>query len=492
MAAKDGAASAPVAREESVPTLRVAFGTPPRHFDPARMATTESYHLAFALYESLLWITADLQLEGLLAVSHEPDPSYSNWTFHLRPDVKFSNGADLHAKDVVYTFDRLRDPNFNSSLYPVLRVIKRVEALDDYTVQFSLDGPNIKFPYLLAAPQTGIVPDQATTADLAVRPIGAGPFRLVNYITNQQISMARNAEYWDAANVSVPALDYLYGSSFQQQIADIKAGRVDILPDIDPRYQEELEEEPTVTVLEVPSGRYQAIVMDASEAPFTNPKVRQALKLCADRQILQEKVLLGLGVQAADHPVSPVMTENWSDLPIPEYDPAKARQLLDEAGMAGNLSLTLITSPSRPGMVELAEAYKESALPAGVEIEIVRVPADVYWSQYAGKVPFHVSHWNFRPSIDDTMTSGYHSQSAQNESHWQDAEFDKLIEAARQEANDKLRKDLYAQAQVRLMDHGAVVIPYFRPVLMAMRTSIQGFLAHPSGWIDFYGVQITP
>lgn len=478
--------------EPAVPTMRVAYTTAPRHFDPARMTTIESFHLAFALYESLLWINSELGLEGLLAESHESDPAHKIWTFKLRQGIKFSNGADLLAKDVVYTFDRLRSPDFQSSLYSVLRVVQQVVALDEHTVQFLLDKPNVQFPYLLAAPQTGIVPDQATAADLASRPIGAGPFRLVSYTTGQRISMLRNPEYWDAASVSVPALEYVYGSSFQQQAADLKAGRVDILPDIDPRYKADLESDSNVTVMVVPSGRYQSIVMSAVEEPFTNPKVREAFKLCADRETLQEKVLLDLGTQAVDHPVSPVMAEYWTEMPAPEYNPAKARQLLAEAGIPGKLSLPLITSQSQPGMVELAEAYRALALPAGIEIEVVRVPPDVYLSHYAGKVPFHINHFDFSPSIDDTLTSGYHSESAHNNSHWHDSEFDHLIEAGRQEPDDQKRKDLYRRAQLRLKDHGAVIIPYFRPVLMAMRASIQGFRAHPSGWIDFYGVQIVP
>lgn len=134
-------------------------------------------------------------------------------------------------------------------------------------------------------------------------------------------------------------------------------------------------------------------------------------------------------------------------------------------------------------MVELATAFRDMARPAGINIEVIRVPPDVYWTDYGGKVPFHIGNWNFRPSIDETLMLAYHSQSQQNESKWSSPKLDHLIETARSKGDPAKRKALYQAAQALIHEEGRSVIPYFRPVLMAMRQTLQGFKPHPTGWL---------
>lgn len=469
--------------------LRVAFTTAPTQFDPARMATTEAYHFAYAVYDALVWIDQSLTAQPLLALSWEADTSLSTWTFSLREGVTFHNGAEMTATDVVFTFERLTDPNFGSSLLAVLRVVEEVEALDDYTVLFHLAAPNAEFPLLLGAPQAGIVPNQSTTADLAASPVGAGPFRFAESVPGERIRMQRNADYWDAEGIALRELEFVYFTSFSAQAAALKTGDVHILPDVNLQDLDIFNDDPAIEVLEVTSGRYQTIVMQATEAPFNDARVRQALKLCADRTGLQQQVLQNRGATGGDHPVAPI-SPFYADLPLPAQNTEQARRLLADAGYPNGLTLSLITSASRPGMLELARAFREMARPVGVDIEVIQVPAEVYWTDYSGKVPFHVGNWNFRASIDETFTIAYHSQSPQNESNWRDEEFDALIEDARGEGDFEQRKALYAEAQRFLMDEGAVVIPYFRPVLMAVRHSVQDLAPHPSGFLDFYGVTL--
>ena len=470
--------------------LRVAFTTPPEQFDPARMATTEAYHFAYAIYDALVWIDQSLTVQPLLALSWEANRSLSTWTFTLRQGVTFHNGAEMTSADVVYTFNRLIDPQFGSSLLAVLRVVEAVEALDDYTVRFHLVAPNAEFPLLLGAPQAGIVPDQITTAQLAASPVGAGPFKFVESVPGERIRMLRNADYWDAEGFVVRELEFVYFTSFSAQATALKTGGVHILPDINLQDLAAFIDDPKIEVLDVTSGRYQTIVMQATEAPFNDVRVRQALKLCADRIELQRQVLQNRGVAGSDHPVAPISPFS-AELPLPVQNVEQARRLLADAGYPSGLNLSLITSASRPGMLELANAFRDHARPAGVEVEVIEVPPDVYWTDYSGKVPFHVGNWNFRASIDETFTIAYHSQSPHNESNWRNKDFDALIEEARSEGDIEQRKALYAKAQQFLLEDGAVVIPYFRSVLMAVRSSVQGLDPHPSGFIDFSRVTLT-
>ncbi len=481
----------PTAISDTVQSLRVAFTNTPGQFDPARMTTIEAYQVAFAIYDALVWIDYTLTPQPLLALTWQPAPDRLSWTFELQQGVKFHNGAALTAQDVVYTFSRLLDPSFNSSFREILDFVQSVEAEGDYTVHFQLSTPNAELPFLLGSPQTGIVPNRTSNADLAARPMGSGPFQFVEFVPGEQLTLARYGDYWAAEDIKVQELHYVYLSSFAAQVATLVTGEIDLVPDIDLADLPTLADHPEIVLVEVPSGRYQTIVMQTTEPPFTDVRVRQALKYCVDRPALQQIVLQGRGQLGNDHPIAPV-GPFWVDLPLHSRNLDKARQLLADAGYAKGLQLALITSSSRPGMIELATAFSAMARPAGVEIEVIRVPADIYWTDYSGKVPFHIGNWNFRPSIDETLMLAYHSHSQQNESKWSSPELDVLIETARSEADFDKRKALYKEAQALIMEEGAVVIPYFRPVLMAMHQTLQGFKPHPTGWLDFSGVQSKP
>ncbi|MCX6044252.1 MAG: ABC transporter substrate-binding protein [Chloroflexi bacterium] len=482
-AEEKGAATAVAA-----PPLRVAFTNAPGQFDPARMTTIEAYQIAFAIYDALTWVDRELTPQPLLALGWQPARDRLSWTFQLRPNVKFHNGAPLTAKDVVYTFSRLLDPKFNSTFGAVLSFVKSVEAKGEHAVRFLLSAPNAELPFLLGSPQSGIVPNGISTADLAARPMGAGPFQFSEFISGDRLKMARYADYWGAEDIKVQELHFVYLPSFTAQVNALMSGEVELVPDINLPDLPALADHSEISVLEVPSGRYQTVVMQATEPPFTDVRVRLALKYCIDRPALQQAVLQGRGNLGNDHPVAPV-SPFWADLPLSVRNIDKARQLLALAGYPNGLDLSLITSSSRPGMVELAMAVSEMARPAGINITVVRVPADIYWTDYGGKVPFHIGNWNFRPTIDETFMIAYHSSSQQNESKWSSPKLDTLIDTARSEADLAKRKALYKEAQVLIREEGATLIPYFRPVLMAMRQVLQGFAPHPTGWLDFSGVQ---
>lgn len=133
----------------------------------------------------------------------------------------------------------------------------------------------------------------------------------------------------------------------------------------------------------------------------------------------------------------------------------------------------------------MAYAFQAMAKPAGITVRVVRVPAQVYWSDYAGRAPFHTSNWGFFPSIDQTFRTAYYSTAQSNESGWRNSALDQLIDQACGETSMTARKTLYAQAQQLLMEDGAVIIPYFKPVLHAIRATVQNVTPHPTGLLDF-------
>jgi len=468
--------------------LRVAFLNYPSTLDPARAGSMEAIQAVYALYDALVYIAPDLTAQPLLAAGWQEAPDRLSWTFDLEREVLFHNGMALTSADVVYTFNRLLDPAVESPMRLVLGFIAQVEALDEYTVRFVLSAPNEDLPLLLGIPLTGIVPQGMSTIDLTAQPTGAGAWQLASVVSGESIRLTRNPNYWDKSfSMQFETLLYRYFPSIPAQVEAMLAREIDLIPDVPPDSLNQLAEYPEIGVQEVPSGRYQAIVMRVEIPPFYNPQVRDALKLCLDRPAMQERVLAGRGMLANDQPISPIHPF-WAELPLPPYDPQQARQLLAQAGYPDGLQLTLITAAIEPGMVEMAYAYRDMALPAGVAVEVITVPSDIYLTDYAGRAPFHVVNWGLRPSVDETLTTSYHSLSPANYSHWNNPQLDDLIVAARSEPDPALRTELYRTIQELIAQEGCTLIPCFMPVLMAAHKSLEGFSSHPTGWLDYSGV----
>ena len=479
--------------EAEVPTnvLRVALATLANTFDPPLFDNAGAYILGFTLYDTLVWVDHTLTPQPMLAEQWESNPNGRIWTFQLRQDVTFHHGTPFTATDVVYTLTRLLDPKLQSSMEPVLNFIKEVQALDDYTVRFLLRTPNADLPLLLGAPQTCMLAHDYSATQMSNNPSGTGPFRFDTLVSGERLIYVRNPDYWAAERIAIDELQHIRIPSFAEQVTALVQDEVDLLVDIDVAVIPPLKENPDMSVLETPSGRYQNLAMRVDGTPFSDNRVRQALKACIDRDALQQ-IWQGHALVGNDHPVAPI-SPFFTDLPPQPPDIEKARQLLVDAGYASGLQLQLLTADVMPGMLNFATAVQRMAQPAGIQIEVVevKVPSDIYFTDYWGRAPFYVSSWEFRPSVYETFAIAYHSLSAWNETGWSSPALDKILDEARSARDPEQRKTLYKAAEQLLIEEGAVVIPFFLPVLTAMRTRVQGFTPHPAGWVDLRDVQLV-
>jgi peptide/nickel transport system substrate-binding protein len=476
---------------EPLPTLRIALSVLPTTFDPALFENIEAYPFGFAIFDGLVWVDAQLTPQPMLAERWETNRDGHQWTFHLRTDVTFHHGSPFTAADVVYTFTRLLDPALGSPLQPVLSFIQQTEAVDDQTVRFHLATPNVDLPLLLAAPQLRILPHDYTMDRMMSRPSGTGPFLFDEHRSGELIRYVRNPDYWAADRIAIEVLEHIHMPMLDEQIAALMRGELDLLLEIGPDQIAQLQENPDIVVLQTPSGRYQNLAMQVKDRPFDDKRVRQALKACLDRSALQQQVLQGRGAVGDDHPIAPI-SPFFPDLTMPPPNLEQARELLTEAGYPNGLQLQLLTADAFPGMVQLAYAVQAMAKPAGIAIEVIeaKVPSEIYFNDYWGVVPFYVSSWEFRPSIYETFAIAYQADSDWNETGWSSPELDQILTTAQAETDQEQRRALYGKATQLLMDEGAVIIPYFQPILTAVRTNVQGFTPHPAGWVDLRDVQL--
>lgn len=469
--------------------LVVAFPASPQELDPGLMRQSEVYAITAEVYDNLTRIDEKLQPQPQLAEKWQASTDGLTWTFQLRQGVTFHHGTPFTAEDVVRTFGRLLDPEYGSAARSLLSFIDEVAAIGNNTVEFRLNSPNSDLPLILGGVQMRIVARDRTNEDNSTSPSGTGPFKWSTYVPGERVVLTRNPNYWasDEDGNQLPFLDeinFVAISEESSRVAALAAGDINVLWQIAPSSMAVLENSNNAKVLEAPSGVYLDIAINVTEPPFDDVRIRQAMKLVVNRQQMLDIVGLGLGQIGNDQPVAPIHTF-WADMPAPERDIEKAKTLLTEAGYPNGIDVTLWTSTVRPGMNDMALLYQQQAAEAGIRVTVMAVPPDGYWDLIFMKKPMFMSKWTFRPTTGETISIAHSSQTAFNETAYTNPKIDDLLTQARAEQNPEQRLLMYSEIQRIIAEEGGTILPFYQPNIMAVSADVNGFLPHPTTWLDF-------
>ena len=406
-----------------------------------------------------------------LATTWKSNDAATEWTFTLRQGVRFHNGASFTAKDVIYTLQNVMNPALESPGAAVLAIVnaEKVVAPDDFTVVFPLKQPHADFPLLLLHYSMYIIP-----ADIGEKinttGIGTGPFKLTQFAPEGVTTVVANNEYWDGTP-GVAQVDIVGIADTEARTAALLADQIDYVEATSPDNVDLIKQKSNYKIYDLPAGNWPVFVMKTDEAPFDDNRVRLAMKLVVDREAMVASVLKGYGKVAGDHPVWPG-DQYYLDVKRPR-DVAKAKALLAEAGHASGLEVTLYTSAIDENMIPMAVMYKEMAAEAGIIVTIQQEPADGYWNDIWMKKPFCCSSWGER-TADQVLNEVFRSGATWNETFWQNAAFDGLLDEARRQLDMTKRKALYQQAQQLLADEGGAIIPFFTDGLSSAHKRVTG------------------
>jgi peptide/nickel transport system substrate-binding protein len=449
--------------------------------DPAKINNVADAMYSWSMYEPLVWLDNGFQPRPYLAESWEPNGDGTVWTFHLRQGVKFHDGSSFDAADVIYTYKRLIDPQTASPAAAELAFLAdaKMEAVDDHTVRFTLAKPDVELPIRLSSKFALIVPEGATSEQLATKPNGTGPFKIDAIVPEAPRAVLNaNPDYWEAGKPKAKCLELTAIVEPVSRAAAVLAEQTDLLLVADPTTIEQLRASGKVDLAEAQGGTFIVFTMWIDEPPFNDVRVRQALKAVIDRQALVDLALLGLGVPGNDNPIPPTSPYAFT-ADVPKQDIEKAKQLLAESGHADGLKVQLNTGATElyPGMLTMVQAYKEMAALAGIDIEIVTSPADSYWDEIWLKRSFVTSYWSPRPPAS-AFATGYTCEASYNETHWCREDFEALLKKASETVDAKAREDLYKQAQKLLAEEGGVIVPAFTSLVSALRKGCTGYEPH--------------
>jgi peptide/nickel transport system substrate-binding protein len=464
----------------------VSLPVGPNNLDP-RMATDDASQKVHQLiFDNLMELDEHLQVVPKLASRLEhPDPL--TYVVALNRGVRFQDGHELTAADVVYTFRCFLDPDFVSPRKGSYRELASVEARDAYTVVFTLKVPFESFPINLITP---IVP---AGADLSLRehPVGTGPFRFVRYAVDDYIELAPFEDYFggrprnDGLLLKIVPDDVMRGLELRKGSVDIVVN--DLVPDI----VHQLEGDPRLQAVESPGVDYQYVGLNLRDPILRDVRVRQALAYAIDRQAIVNYLRRGLAVPAVGliPPLSWAFAPDTFSFP---HDPEQARRLLDAAGYRDpdgdgpepRLRLALKMSNVEFNRLQ-ASVIQQHLKDIGIALDVRMYEfATLYADVLSGNFQMYTLQWTAGSLADpDILRRVFHSNqtppSGFNRGYFSDAEVDRLLDEAFSAREAAQRLELYRQVQRRL----AVQVPYIslwnkRNVAVASR-SLEGVRLSP-------------
>lgn len=463
--------------------LRVSVDQAVAVLNPLMVRVDPEYLVAELLYSGLTRLAPDMTADPDLAESWTSTPDLTEWTFKLRPGLVFHDGSPCTAKDVAASFAAMLDPKTASPARANVGPIASVTAADDRTAVFKLSTPFADLPVTIAYTNARIVPAAIASGKLdtlARSAVGTGPFKLVSYEPDRQVVVERNEAYYDRARPYLDRVEIVVYPDATAETSALISGDTDLLAGAEPSEFPRLQNADGVKPLRVPSGQFLNVNMGCDQKPFSDARVRRALALTVDREAMVGFVAQGFGTPGNDVPMNPSY-RFYKELPLRKPDIAAAKKLLADSGYPDGLDATLIASDKPSTRTQLGIAMREMAKPAGFRIDVQTMPHATYLEQVWKKGPFYVGFYNMQATADAIFSLLYTSNAAWNETRWNNADFDKLINEARGTADEAKRRDLYAQAQTLMHDQVPSVIPVFFDLLAAQRSYVHGYALHPRG-----------
>ncbi|MCJ7659223.1 MAG: ABC transporter substrate-binding protein, partial [Anaerolineales bacterium] len=374
---RGGATPTPVEEFPAEPTvqregvLHVAV-QPIVQTDPAFISSDPEVLVANHIYDYMVDVTSNNTIAPRLATAWKVSDDGLTYEFILAEGVKFHDGSSFTVEDVVWTFNRLRDPEVGSATVDLFSNITDIYSAEPNVVTFTLAEPNPFFLYDLSDNHALVL--KSGTEDPSTEFNGTGPFKVVEYSPEDRLVMAANEDYFTLDQPKLAGLEFIFFNDQTAQVEALRSGQVDLVMAISTDLFTSLEGEDGFSLFEIPTNGFDLVRLRSDRAPGDDPRVMQALKLATDREAIYQLVLQGYGKVGRDSPIGPLYSQYYTEeTPLPERDVDAAKSLLAEAGYPDGLELTLHT-PDTGNRPNLAVVLKEQWSEAGVDVDVVVEP----------------------------------------------------------------------------------------------------------------------
>jgi peptide/nickel transport system substrate-binding protein len=461
--------------------LRLAAQRPGSPLDPVAMDNIGSYSPVVMAFEYLCGIGEGFALAPMLAESWSPNADGSVWTFKIRQGVKWHQGGDFTAADVVATLDRLAPTNLQAYIDPGSSV-----ATDDFTVEVTLKAPDGQFPFLLSPynPQAVITPvDYELGTLFDQKPNGTSAFKLESYDVATGAKYVRFDEWWGGAPI-LDGVEFLFSDDNATQINGLLGGQADAVIQFGVSDADAIFASDAVTVDAIRGAGHRQIWFNVREGTFTDVRIREAVALGIDRQALVDTVLQGRGDVGNDHPIAPAYEFFDASQPQRERDVEKAKALLEEAGVAG-LAVTM-HAPDLQEIALLAEVVQSQLQEIGMDITLNVESTSTFYDRWCkvydgtnepagcdGGEEFGIVDYGNRATPDVYLVKAY-ATGEWNSAHYLSEEFNAAVAAYQATVDLESRKEAVKLVQEIAHKDIPYVIPYFYNTLTAYTKTFSG------------------
>ncbi len=493
--------------EEQV--LVFARGGDSTSLDFASVSDGESSRVTKNIYDSLLDYDRDsFEIVPGLAHDWEVSDDGLSYTFYLEEDVRFHDGTDFNAEAVKINFERWSDPENEYAfldegyVYPLYEtmfggvkgdeghVIDEINVVSDYEVEFVLNRPLGSFLQNVAMHYFAITSPAALAEygpDIGDNPVGTGPFKFVSWEKDSQIVLEKNEDYYKEGLPKLDKVIYQVIPDNGARVIALKSGEVDVIDDVNPDEAESIEADDDLELYARNENNVGFLGFNVEKEPLDDKLVRQAINYAVDTESIVDALYAGYATPAVNI-IPPNYFGHNDDIEGYEYDTEKAKELLAEAGYEDGLEIDLWVMPvSRPYMPDpekVSEIVQSNLADAGITTNIVREEWAPYLEKTSnGEQELYLIGWSGSNGDPDYFfNSLLHGDAigGENRSFYKNEEVDELLDQAVATVDQDERAELYQEAQAIIHEDAPQVNIVHSTPLVATRSNVKNFIAHPS------------
>ncbi|WP_208851956.1 glutathione ABC transporter substrate-binding protein GsiB [Pectobacterium odoriferum] len=364
----------------------IAVGSTFTSLDPYDANDSLSQTVAKSFYQGLFGFDKEMKLVNVLADSYDVSPDGLTYTVKLHPGVKFHDGSAFNAAAVKVNLDRASNPDNRLKRYNLFKMIDKTEAVDDLTVKITLKTPFSAFVNNLAHPAAVMISPAALKQygkDIGFHPVGTGPYRFVAWNQTDFVKVEKFSGYWKAGLPKLDSITWRPVVDNNTRAALLQTGEAQFAYPIPFEQAKVLEKNDKLALVASPSILHRYISMNVTQKPFDNPKVREALNYAINKEALIKVAFSGYATPA-EGPLPSSIDYSVKYHPWP-YDPAKARELLKEAGYPDGFTTTLWSSHNHSTAQKVLQFTQQQLAQVGVKVQVTAMDAGQRAAEVEGK-----------------------------------------------------------------------------------------------------------
>ncbi|MGO7761454.1 ABC transporter substrate-binding protein [Rhizobium ruizarguesonis] len=472
-------------------TLYFGLSAEPSTLDTVIQPGTAGRTVKLAIHRGLVNYGVDGKISPELAESYEISPDAKEYTFHLRA-ATFHDGSPVTAADVKASLQRILDPNGKAAFRNELSIISSIETPDEKTVKLTLSKPSVALVDYLALPESVIVPAAWLAQNAGnpnASPVGAGPFKFVNWTRGREIVVDKYPGYYKAGKPDLDEVHYVFYSDENTRVNALKSGDVDIIEYVPAKDAEALKTGPDTELLSM-SGPFMGLQFNTKFEPFSKPEVRQAIAYAVDRSAIINTAFNGLGTPIYGLAI-PQGYMGYSEKKANyfSHDIEKAKELLKKAGYPNGFEARLLASSQYGFHQNTAIAIQSELAKVGIKLTL-DLPdwASRMAKATAGDYDFAVLGSLGEITDADWLSNYYYGGEklirTNNSPYFNDPDINALLDRGRSTVDKAEREKIYDAFADRALELSPLVYFMWRQQDYAVRKGVTGFTNMP-GFLTF-------